>query len=98
VSLPYDGHAQGNIALAVRPEKISISKKKLTSKHNLAANGKIVDWAYYGENSHMIVATQNGQKLGVVIQNSNRESVNALDIGDDVYLSWSPIDTLILID
>lgn len=98
VSIPFEGEARGSVALAVRPEKISISKKKLTSKNNLATQGKIVDWAYYGDCSHMIVTTDSGQKLGVVIQNSNRDSVDALNVGDEVYLSWSPKDTLILND
>jgi len=42
------------------------------------------------------VAGESGQRLGVVIQNTSRQSVDALDIGDEVMLSWSPEDTLIL--
>ena len=98
VSLPFEGDAQGKVCLAIRPEKISISKKASKSKSRISTKGKIVDWAYFGDNSHMIVANENGQKIGVVIQNTNRDSVDSFDIGDQVHLSWSPKDTLVLND
>lgn len=98
VSVPHSGDAKGRISLAIRPEKISISKKKTPSKNNLTTSGKIVDWAYYGDCSHMIVASQTGQRIGVVTLNTKRDSVNALDIGDNVHLSWSAKDTLVLND
>ncbi|MCF6322006.1 MAG: ABC transporter ATP-binding protein [Rhizobiaceae bacterium] len=98
VTLPFDGNAKGEICLAIRPEKINISKIRRDTKNNIAAAGKIVDWAYYGDNSHMIVASENGQRLGVVIQNTSRDSVDALDIGDEVHLSWSADDMLVLND
>ncbi len=98
ISLPFDNNAQGKITLAVRPEKIAISRTKASKTSELATSGKIVDWAYFGDNSHMIIATKSGYKMGVVIQNSNRDSVNSLDIGDEVHLSWSRKDTLILTD
>ena len=98
VSLPFEGDATGKVCLAIRPEKISISKKASKSKPRISTKGKIVDWAYFGDNSHMIVANENGQKIGVVIQNTNRGSVDSFDIGDQVHLSWSPKDTLVLND
>ena len=98
VSLPFEGDAKGKVCLAIRPEKISISKKASKSKSRISTKGKIVDWAYFGDNSHMIVANENGQKIGVVIQNTNRGSVDSFDIGDQVHLSWSPKDTLVLND
>ena len=92
---------KGNVSLAIRPEKINISKlagsgKTHGEKGQLSTSGKIIDWAYYGDCSHMIVAGESGQRLGVVIQNSSRQSVDALDIGDQVMLSWSPQDTLVM--
>ncbi len=36
----------------------------------------------------MMVKNEDNQHLGVVIQNSSRDSVDAFDIGDDVNLSW----------
>ncbi len=98
VTIPFDGNAKGGFCLAIRPEKINISKNKPNTENSLTATGKIVDWAYYGDNSHMIVASENGQRLGVVIQNSSRDSVDALEIGDEVHLSWSPHDMLVLND
>ena len=44
----------------------------------------------------MFVETGNAMRLGVVIQNNTRDAVDALAIGDDVHLSWSPDDMLVL--
>ena len=98
ISMPYNGNAKGKVCLAIRPEKISISKKPTNAKATISTKGKIIDWAYFGDNSHMIVANENGMKMGVVIQNSNRDSVDSFDIGDNVHLSWAHKDTLVLND
>ncbi len=96
VAIPFSGTAKGKVWLAVRPEKIAISNTKNTANGQIRTSGEIVDWAYYGDNSHMIVATSSGEKIGVVIQNSNRDSVDSLAIGDAVHLAWSPDDTMLL--
>ena len=98
VSLAYEGEATGDVSLALRPEKIAISKSKSKSPGSLGTNGKIIDWAYYGDISHMTVDTGNAGSLGVVIQNTTRSTVEALDIGDEVHLSWNPEDMLLLKD
>ncbi len=46
----------------------------------------------------MTVDTGEAGRLGVVIQNTTRSTVEALDIGDEVYLSWKPEDMLLLKD
>ncbi len=84
VAVPFsnDGMTEikGKITLAIRPEKINISKNKASDNdasdaNQITAKGTIIDWAYYGDCSHMIVTIDSGQKLGVVIQNSSRSSV-----------------------
>ena len=100
---PSGSEYKGKVSLAVRPEKINIAKRDSsetipTGKNYIKSSGRIVDWAYYGDCSHMIIADQHNQRMGVVIQNSSRDSVDALDIGDDVNLSWLAQDTLVLND
>ncbi len=107
VAIPFGGDDRGGfkgkVCVAIRPEKVNISKSSVSKNHPagkdyIESEGKIVDWAYYGDCSHMIVASKNNQRFGVVIQNSRRDSVDALDIGDDVNLSWLAQDTLVLND
>jgi spermidine/putrescine ABC transporter ATP-binding subunit len=96
VSLPHDGEAQGNVTLAVRPEKVRISKSAPTQSAHMSTRGRIADWAYYGDMSHMFVETEKGLRIGVIIQNETRKTVDTMDVGDNVYLHWSPEDTLLL--
>ncbi len=96
VHLNHDGVAEHQVSLAIRPEKIRISKTKPDVEGQIMLRGRITDWAYYGDCSHMFVKTENATRLGVVIQNNTRDAVDALDIGDDVHLSWSPDDMLVL--
>ncbi len=96
VSIPHDGPASGRVALAVRPEKIRISTSKPGDRDAIATTGTIADWAYYGDSSHLTVETGDGHRLGVIIQNDTRTTIDAMDIGDAVHLSWSASDTLVL--
>jgi spermidine/putrescine ABC transporter ATP-binding subunit len=101
VFLNHESEAQHQVCLAIRPEKIRISRTKPDVKGHITARGRITAWAYYGDSSHMFVeignATRPGStRLGVVIQNNTRDSADALGIGDDVHLFWSPDDMLVL--
>jgi 16S rRNA (cytosine967-C5)-methyltransferase len=94
VEVPVDGAPSGAVSLAVRPEKIRMSAERPTS--GIAANGRITDWAYYGDTSHIYVRTEAGLRLSVTVQNATRQTIEAADIGDEVWLTWSPEDTLVL--
>ena len=86
------------ICVAVRPEKIAISKTEPTGAA-ISARGRVSEWAYYGDVSNMYVRTEtDGVRLSVTIQNETRETMNSVDIGDEVWVSWSPSDTLLLND
>lgn len=96
LQIPHSGNAQGNVSLAVRPEKLKISKLPPTSKGMISASGIIKDWAYYGDCSTMYIDTETGQRLVATVQNDTRDMVSTLDIGDEVSVCWSPDDTLLL--
>ena len=92
-AVPYDEKASGAISLAVRPEKIRLSKTKPKGA-KIAVHGRIADWAYYGDVSHMYIETDAGLRIAVNIQNESRETVDNVDLGDTVWLTWRPEDTL----
>ncbi len=94
VPVPKASSAAGQVCVAVRPEKIAVSKAE-PAESAIRARGRISDWAYYGDVSTMYVQI-GGTRLSVLIQNETRETMNSLDIGDDVWVTWSPTDTLIL--
>ena len=95
IAVPFDGEAAGQVALAVRPEKIRLSKKEPRTA-DVKVKGRIAEWAYYGDNSHMYVDTDGGLRISVTLQNETRSTVDAADVGDTVWLAWAAEDTLVL--
>ncbi|MEM6662668.1 MAG: ABC transporter ATP-binding protein, partial [Pseudomonadota bacterium] len=74
VVIPHDSAASGAVSLAIRPEKIRMSKS--APETAMSIQGEIRDWAYYGDTSHMFVATDAGATLSVTLQNDTRQSVD----------------------
>jgi spermidine/putrescine ABC transporter ATP-binding subunit len=95
LTIPHEAEASGSVSLAVRPEKIKLSKTKPKSG-TISARGKIADWAYYGDTSHMYIETDDNLRIAVNVQNESRDTVENVDMGDTVWMSWRPQDTLIL--
>ena len=94
--MPGAAGAQGKVCVAIRPEKFAIRKTEPVGAA-ISARGRVCDWAYYGDVSNMYVETDNaGLRLSITIQNETRETMNSVDIGDEVWVSWSPSDTLLL--
>ncbi|MEM7744145.1 MAG: ABC transporter ATP-binding protein [Pseudomonadota bacterium] len=85
---------EGSVTLAIRPEKIRMGTERPGTA--FAMQGKIADWAYYGDTSHLYVQTETGLRIAVNVQNVTRQTVDSADIGDEVWLSWDPEDTLVL--
>jgi spermidine/putrescine ABC transporter ATP-binding subunit len=96
VLVPHSGEAQGQVSLAVRPEKIRVSSTAPNSDGLIAAQGRIVDWAYYGKVSNLFIETDAGLRLVATLQNETRTTVDSMNINDKVYLCWAPEDTLVL--
>ena len=95
MKVPHNGPAEGQVSLAIRPEKIRISSVE-APEGDVFGWGKIRQWAYYGDSSNVFVTLENGAELSVVLQNDTRDTVNATEIGQDVRVAWSASDTLIL--
>lgn len=94
LDIPNRGAAEGSIALAVRPEKIRMTRARPTD--GISVRGRITDWAYYGDTSHIYVQNDDGLRLSVTVQNTTRETIEAADIGDEVWLGWAARDMLVL--
>ena len=92
---PREGAA---IALAVRPEKLTISTAPPDGdgRARLAVAARVTNWAYYGDTSHMYVRTEKGLELNVNIQNTTRDTAENLNVGDAVWVSWAAADMIVL--
>ena len=80
--------------VAVRPEKIDISREKITADNCI--RGRIWDLAYYGNHSIYRVRTESGTIVQVSAQNQTRLNKKPFDLEDDVYLSWESSACIVL--
>jgi putrescine transport system ATP-binding protein len=93
-----DGVASGaSVAIAVRPEKISIDRQRPASSLN-AAQGKVMDLGYFGKDSLYRVKLASGDLVRVNRVNEKRagEAERVAVWEDDVWLSFEPSAAILL--
>jgi ABC-type Fe3+/spermidine/putrescine transport system ATPase subunit len=95
VTVPHDGPAAGDIGIAVRPEKTMLSVDQ-PGEDLISLKGKISDVAYYGNESHILLETDTGVQFTNTVQNDARRADSSFSIGDDLWISWAPGNTLVL--
>lgn len=94
----FDGniHAGDQITIAVRPEKISITKNNPEGENLTVTKGVVEDLAYYGNRSIYRIRSQSGRIIQVSAQNFARSEQLALEWDDEVYLSWNSSCNVVL--
>ena len=94
----FDGniHPGDQITIAVRPEKISITKNNPEGENLTVTKGVVEDLAYYGNRSIYRIRSQSGRIIQVSAQNFARSEQLALECDDEVYLSWNSSCNVVL--
>lgn len=82
-------------ALAIRPEKVSITAAKPAKVTN-AIKGKIIDIAYLGNLSTYHVELENGQMIKAQTANTTRLERRSFTWEDSVWLSWTDTAAIVL--
>ncbi len=95
ITVPFGGAAQGDIGIAVRPEKIRLDRAEPGSER-IRLRGRVTEIAYYGDESAVFLETGTGQPINVNVPNEARSMTSPFAIGDELWLSWNPADTLVL--
>ncbi len=87
-----------SVTVAVRPEKISIDRKKPSSAQTNAVAAQVLDLGYFGKDSLYRARLKNGEMVRVTQLNEGRihESERSIDWDDDVWLSWQPSSVILL--
>lgn len=87
-----------NVWIAVRPEKIKISKEAPNNPSQNCLHGKVNDIGYMGNHSIYRVALPSGVIVSVTHQNQSRpkDAEHAVDWDDEVYLSWESSSSVVL--
>ncbi|MEX2248369.1 MAG: ABC transporter ATP-binding protein [Parvibaculum sp.] len=93
------GTATGNVALAVRPEKIFVADKQPTDPNVIAVKGKVGEFAYFGSYSNVFFDIGLAQPLQADISNvtSDVEEIT-FKAGEEYWVYWRKADTLVLGD
>ena len=84
------------LTVAVRPEKISISKEPPGADTAAALKGVVWDLGYYGNLSIYRIKIDAGMIVQVSTQNRVRSAERNLEWDDEVYLSWDIHSSVVL--
>jgi putrescine transport system ATP-binding protein len=82
--------------VALRPEKIRLSKQPISGERLNQLKGMVWELGYLGNRSTYQVKTATGKLVTVFAQNERRSSEWTIDWSDEVYVSW-PADAAILL-
>lgn len=85
-----------NVWVAVRPEKISITRNPNEADGQTSLKGVVWDIGYYGNLSIYRVKTEDGTIVQVSSQNFKRLAEREIDWDDEVYVSWDTSSSIVL--
>jgi len=82
--------------VALRPEKIRLSKEPATTGRTNQLKGTVWELGYLGNRSTYQIKTGTGKLVTVFAQNERRTAEWSIDWSDDVYVTWQPDAAIIL--
>jgi putrescine transport system ATP-binding protein len=82
--------------VALRPEKIRLSKTPPISGDINQLQGVVWELGYLGNRSTYRIKMASGKVLTVLAQNDQRTSQWSIDWSDEVYLSWNANAAIVL--
>jgi putrescine transport system ATP-binding protein len=86
------------VAVAVRPEKISIGKQHPAGLRANLFSGRVQEIAYFGSYNSFILSTPQGARVKITEPNGSRHDKLDLTWGDDVFFWWDDTDAVVLRD
>ncbi len=95
IAVPHTGRAQGEVALAVRPEKVLLSRDEPQGSV-VKLKGKVAEIAYYGDESLVQLACADGLSITANVPNDSRTTTPRMAVGEALWLHWAPEDSLLL--
>ena len=87
-----------SVCIAVRPEKIFISREKPDDDDGLQVRGVVDDLGYLGNLSLYRIRLGSGRMIQVSRQNRRRSHKRFVEWEDEVWVSWRPRSAIVIID
>jgi putrescine transport system ATP-binding protein len=85
------------VGIAVRPEKIEISKTRPNVGHNVFT-GQVKEIAYFGSYNTYIVVATDGTKVKIMEANTRRQELSDITWEDNVFFWWGDRSGIVLRD
>ena len=90
-------YTQGQqVWVAIRPEKIQLSKTPVADARTNQLKGTVWELGYLGNHSTYRIRTESGKVVTAFAQNARRTSEYSIDWNDEVYVSWSADAAIVL--
>jgi len=86
------------IEIAVRPEKIFVSRERPVGSEDVCVAGVVDDLGYLGNRSLYRIRLETGKIVQVSSQNRRRSIARFLEWEDRVWVSWRPRSAVVLLD
>jgi spermidine/putrescine ABC transporter ATP-binding subunit len=96
VELQTEKTCKGNVTIAIRPEKMKLSKAEPKGAGLIKIPAKVRDVAYYGDWSEVVADMADGNHVSINVQNDSREGGVGVTIGDKIWVHWQAADSLLL--
>ena len=84
--------------IAVRPEKIFLSKNEPENEDDTRMRGVVLDLGYLGSRSLYRIQLPSGKIIQASAQNRRRSATRDLQWDDEVWVSWRPRSAVVLTD
>ncbi len=89
------GHKGQSVGVALRPEKIMLSKDKPKGKYNWC-EGEVVEIVYFGDHTTYHLKTNTGKVIKAQEINNTRDLSCGLTWGDKAYMHWNDLAMVVL--
>jgi putrescine transport system ATP-binding protein len=86
------------VSVAVRPEKLEISKTRPTGVLANLFTGQVKEIAYFGSYNTYIVAVPSGQRVKITEANTSRQDLSDITWEDQVFFWWDDCAGVVLRD
>lgn len=84
------------VAVAVRPEKVSIGKQVPAGINRNLFQGRVKEIAYFGSYNTYIVVTPQGRRMKITEPNGSHLEMLDITWEDDVFFWWDDTDAVLL--
>jgi putrescine transport system ATP-binding protein len=89
------GHSGMPVGVALRPEKINLSKEKPEGKYNWC-EGEVIEIVYFGDHTTYHLKTSTGKVIKAQEINNTRDLSCGLTWGDNAYMRWNDQAMIVL--